>query len=351
MVFITFHWFWYFGSRSAEHSLISIFRTSMFYVLLLLSLLSATCSEIEIQSNGGSSPADMQAQHNLLFALYKKLQMPDKLTSIHQVVHHFDGRYDQMWNLLTTKYGVAVQEVLEGAQEHRHAPEQEEVDQKTMPKGTPTINTENPLTSTQKKLKEIDSQPYPWEEGGNPLSVQEQYAEMEQEIMDFYSLVEPKKMETTEKLVEKYFTNRTKLENILIRKYFRRSLYLWMRKSGGYKPHILDKKKEQLHHPDVVAAAADVSRRDLLASVKDFYRAIRPDLQHEHAKETVDRWSRFPSDLIERMVKKYMPTSGWRWLKRSHRREEKEALIRLERLKKDGGVDVNLDFMPNDDEE
>ena len=163
--------------------------------------------------------------------------------------------------------------------------------------------------------------------------------------MDFYSLLEPKKMETTETLVEKYFTNRSKLENILVRKYFRRSLHLWMRKSGGYMPHILDKNEEQLHHPDVVAAAAEVSRRDLLASVKDFYRAIRPDLQHEHAKETVDRWSRYPGDLIERLVKKYMPTSGWRWLKRSHRRKRKEDLLSAERLKGSGGVDVNLDFM------
>ena len=147
-------------------------------LLLIISLLSATCSEIEIQSNGGASPDDMQTQHNLLFALYKKLQMNDKLNSIHQVVHHFDGRYDEMWNLLTTKYGSAVQEVLESAQTLHHAPDQEEPDQKEMPKGTPTINIVNPMTATQKKLKAIDAETYPWEEGGKPLSMQEQYAEM-----------------------------------------------------------------------------------------------------------------------------------------------------------------------------
>jgi hypothetical protein len=147
-------------------------------LLLIISLLSATCSEIEIQSNGGASPDDMQTQHNLLFALYKKLQMNDKLNSIHQVVHHFDGRYDEMWNLLTTKYGSAVQEVLESAQKLHHAPDQEEPDQKEMPKGTPTINIVNPMTATQKKLKAIDAETYPWEEGGKPLSMQEQYAEM-----------------------------------------------------------------------------------------------------------------------------------------------------------------------------
>lgn len=318
----------------------------LYALILLATFLGATSSQIEIDPSGrGSSPDIMQAQHNLLFALYKKLRMPDKLETIHEVVSHFNGRYDSMWELLTTKYGSAVQEVLEAATDHQHAPDPAQSNQKDKPPGTPVINTENPFgkEALEKDLRKIDSVKFPWEEGGEPLSVQEQYSEMEQEIMDFYSLVEPKKMDTSEMLVEKYFTNRSKLENILVRKYFRRSLHLWMKKSGGYLPQILDKSEEKLHHPDVVAAAADVSRRDLLASVQEFYRVIRPDLQGEHAKETVERWSSYPGDLIERLVKKYMPTCGYRWLKRSHRRKEKDDLIAAAKKKQ---FEINLDFVP-----
>ena len=319
----------------------------LYALLLIVSLLGATSSQIEIDPSGrGSSPNVMKAQHNLLFALYKKLHMPDKLETIPNVVSHFNGRYESMWELLTTKYGSAVQEVLEGATEHQHSPDQQQPDQKDMPPGTPVINTGNPFDGKEileKKLRKIDSIQFPWEEGGEPLSVQEQYSEMEQEIMDFYSLVEPKKMDTSETLVEKYFTNRSKLENILVRKYFRRSLHLWMKKSGGYVPQILDKSEEKLHHPDVVAAAADVSRRDLLTSVQEFYRVIRPDLQGDHAKETVERWSSYPGDLIERLVKKYMPTCGYRWLKRSHRRKEKEDVIAAAKKKQ---FNINIDFVP-----
>ena len=164
--------------------------------------------------------------------------------------------------------------------------------------------------------------------------------------MDFYSVVAPKKMDTTERLVTKYFgsKDREKLENILVRKYFRKSLHLWMRKQGGYdKQQILDKKEVQFHHPDVVAAANDVSRRDLLASVQEFYRTVRPDLA-DHAKETVNRWSRFPADLIQRLVKKYMPTSGYRWMQRSHRRIDEEKLLESIRKQKNGGKDIRVDF-------
>ena len=80
-----------------------------------------------------------------------------------------------------------------------------------------------------------------------------------------------------------------------------------------------------------------------MASVQEFYRAIRPDLQGDHAKETVDRWSRYPGDLIERLVKKYMPSSGYRWLKRSHRWKEKKDLVEIARKKKNGDLTVDLE--------
>ena len=144
-----------------------------------------------------------------------------------------------MWNLLTTKYGSAVHDILQQASQHQHTPNGKDFN----PPGTPTINLENgqPTTTadelaTKKKLKEIDDRQYPWEEGNRvkTLSIDDQQAEMEQEIMDFYSVVEPKKMETAEKLVIKYFeSDRNKLEQILVRKYFRRSLYLWMQKGYG----------------------------------------------------------------------------------------------------------------------
>lgn len=321
-------------------------------MFLFVLLLSATSSKIEIGSkggfsDGGSSAEDMRTQHNLLFALYTKLQMPDKLNTIHNVVHHFDGRYAEMWNLLTTKYGGAVEEVMSKQQQYQHTPNGAQFNKKDDSK-TPKINlNQTTKLEAEKKLVKLKKKKFPWEEGrSGELTQDEKYAEMEQEIMDFYSVVAPKKMDTTERLVTKYFgsKDREKLENILVRKYFRKSLHLWMRKQGGYdKQQILDKKEVQFHHPDVVAAANDVSRRDLLASVQEFYRTVRPDLA-DHAKETVNRWSRFPADLIQRLVKKYMPTSGYRWMQRSHRRIDEEKLLESIRKQKNGGKDIRVDF-------
>ena len=295
----------------------------------------------------------MKMQENLLFALYTRLDMPDKLTTIRGVVRHFNGRYNSMWDLLTTKYGNTVEVVLSGQWHHQHTPNGNNFKKKEKKKGTPTIVLNASITAQEnlRLLKEIDDRKYPWEEGRSnandgKLTREELYAEMEQEIMDYYSVVEPRKMENAETLRDKYIAkDRDKLEELLVRKYFRKSLHLWMRKKGGYnRGEILDEKEQLLHNPEVIAAAADVSRRDLLSSVQEFYRTVRPDLVGDHAKETVNRWSRFPEDLVERMVKKYLPTSAYRWMLRSHRREEKQKILERMRLQKNNGKDIKVDF-------
>jgi hypothetical protein len=60
-------------------------------------------------------------------------------------------------------------------------------------------------------------------------------------------------------------------------------------------------------------------------AVNAFYEVVRPEFKGDHARETVKRWHSFPSELVNRLVRRYLPTSAFRWMLRGQRRAEDRA--------------------------
>ena len=59
-------------------------------------------------------------------------------------------------------------------------------------------------------------------------------------------------------------------------------------------------------------------RQDLSVALNEFYQVVMPANMGAHVEETLDRWEFYPSELVDRLVKKYFPTSAYRWMKRAH---------------------------------
>ena len=78
-------------------------------------------------------------------------------------------------------------------------------------------------------------------------------------------------------------------------------------------------------NPASVEQAETTQQYELLMAVNAFYEVVRPEFKGDHARETVKRWHSFPSELVNRLVRRYLPTSAFRWMLRGQRRAEDRA--------------------------
>ena len=132
---------------------------------------------------------------------------------------------------------------------------------------------------------------------------------MEQELLDFYSVIAPGLTDTIENNVMKYFDRRQELEDILLRRYLRRSVFRWSTRDGGLGEAISGR---ELVNPASVEQAETTQQYELLMAVNAFYEVVRPEFKGDHARETVKRWHSFPSELVNRLVRRPHPSLLWR---------------------------------------
>lgn len=354
-------------------------------LLLLLLLLGGAAREIEVGAGGeGSSGSsgevlDRVEQRRLLTELYTRLGDEEKIDKIDELLDHFRRRYDVMWGILQKKYAREAGDVLRAhaasvekkKKAHRAARKKVEKKQnarakakedraaaavakqkkdaddpnnkKNKKKGITIVTTPPPL-HIKRRQKKKQHAPFPWEAGGGrEKSMHEQQEEMEQELLDFYSVIAPGLTDTIEKVVMEFFDRRDELEDILLRRYLRRSVFLWSSNDGGLGKAVAE---TELLSPTTVEQAETTQQYELLKAVNAFYEVVRPGFKGDHGRETVRRWHSFPNELVDRLVRRYLPSSGFRWMKRGQRRageKAEEARIRSQLM----GEAVNMvdDFL------
>ena len=341
-------------------------RMRLLLRLLLPLALVVAAREVEVDESG--DVLDRIEQRRLLTELYTKLGDDEKIEKIDQLLDHFSRRYDVMWNILQKKYSREAKDVLRAhaenvekkmrarAEARKKAKKKadarasaaagagaaaasgditssrgEEGNKKKSKRKGITIVTAPPpvhMRKRRKKKKKKEHAPFPWEAGdGREKSMHEQQEEMEQELLDFFSLIAPDKTDTVEKVVMEYFDRRSELEDILLRRHFRRSVHLWSTNGGGLGKAVAE---TELLSPTAVEQAETTKQYELLKAVNAFYEVVRPEFRGDHSKETVMRWHSFPSELVDRLVRRYLPSSAFRWMKRRQRRvEEIEEELRL----------------------
>lgn len=305
--------------------------------------------DVEVYANSGQASGDILdriEQRRLLTELYTRLDDQEKIDKIDQLLDHFSRRYDQMWEILQKKYNKEASSVLrahaEGiakkqkakANARKKAKAKAEAKAKakltekkeSKKKGIKIVTTSPSLDfrkniGRKKKRNKKNSELFPWDEGSRSsgkMSPKEQQEEMEQELLDFYSVVAPGLTDTIEKVVMDYFDRRSELEDILMRRYLRRSVFLWSQNEGG-----LDRIVDLELLSEITAGQLEATKQyELLKAVNSFYEVVRPGFKGDHAKETVKRWQLYPNELVDRLVRRYLPSSAFRWMKRGQRRTE-----------------------------
>ena len=69
--------------------------------------------------------------------------------------------------------------------------------------------------------------------------------------------------------------------------------------------------------PDVLMAETDLHEIQLRRAVEQFYSVVSPT-RVEDAAETILRWAAYPAELCDRLVRKYLKSSAYKWLQRAH---------------------------------